>query len=90
MTKLMEDILIEMSTTNDNKKEKYVNGKITNLSLNDLKTLQEVLTQKKNAIESKPNTSDEERNTIDNINGILTIVKAKYNKEKEKEEEEEY
>jgi hypothetical protein len=56
----------------------------------ELKTLHKVFTQKKNAIEieSNPNTSDEERNTtITNIDGILEIINATYNKEEEEEEE---
>jgi hypothetical protein len=91
MTKLMENMLKEMSNMDNNKKEKYVNGKITNLLHNDLNTLQEVLTGKIEYIESNQNTSEEEiKTTIANIDSILTIVKAKYNKEKEEEEGEEY
>jgi hypothetical protein len=90
MTKLMEDILIEMSNMDDNKKEKYVNDKITNLSLNDLNTLHKVLTGKREYIESNQNTSEEEINTIANIDGILTILQTKYNIAEEEEEGEEY
>ena len=92
MTKLMEDMLTEMSTmSNESKeskeKEKYVHKNISGLLEDELKTLHKVFTQKKNAIESKANKSDEEINTIANIDGILTIFKANYNKEKEEGEE---
>jgi hypothetical protein len=86
MTKLMEDMLKEMSTTNDNKKAKYVNGKIDSLPPNDLKTLHKVLTEKRKYIESNTNTS-EEINTIANIDGILTSINANYNIAEEEGEE---
>jgi len=90
MTKLMEDMLKKMSTMSKESKEKYVNGKIDSLSLslNDLKTLHNVFTQKKDAIKSKANNSDEENDpTIFNIDGILRIIETKCNIEEEKEKE---
>jgi hypothetical protein len=96
MTKLMEDMLKEMSTMSkeskeSKEKEKYVHKNISGLLEDELNTLQEVLTRKREYIENKPNTSEEERNTtIANIGGILTILEANYKKEEEEEEGEEY